>query len=266
MVVSKSPVLIKPAEHPSTMLSKAFEVLHAFTSGSRVMTFSELVRASGMPKSTVHRVLARLLELGVVERHGDRYRIGVATLALAGSVPASAGRDRALPHLEALRARIGHPVHLAVLRGRDAVYIEKLSHPGAIHTGVSVGARIPAHCTAAGKALLCGLDPVERDRWLAGPLPARTTRTITDPDRLRTELVVARNSGVVMDHGEALDDIGSVGAPVWFGERPAFAVSVTFSLARGIGPHITEYLRETAVRLTRLFARSPRRDWLPQHD
>jgi len=265
-VVSRSPAQIKPAEHPSTILDKAFEVLHAFTNGSRVMTFSEVVRTSGMPKSTVHRVLARLIELGVIERHGVRYRIGVAALALAGSVPASAGRNRALPHLEALHARIGHPVQLAVLRGRDAVFIEKLSHPGAIHTGVVVGTRIPAHCTAAGKALLCGLDPVERDRWMSGPLPARTPRTITDPERLRTELLVARNSGVTMDHGEALDGIGSVGAPVWFGEQTAFAVSATFSLTEGIGPQLAECLRETAIRLTRLFARSTRQDWLPQHD
>jgi len=101
------------------MLSKAFEVLHAFTSGSRVMTFSE--RSDQWHASDGAPVLATA-RARRVDGTGTDTGIGVATLR-SPVRPGSAAGTAQLAHLERLRARIGHQ-STAVLRGRDASYIE----------------------------------------------------------------------------------------------------------------------------------------------
>ena len=69
------------AETRPSILSKAFDLLRAFNSGERVMTLSELSRASGLSKSTVHRLLARLIDLGAIEHHRAGYRVGLLHLS-----------------------------------------------------------------------------------------------------------------------------------------------------------------------------------------
>lgn len=154
-----------------SILWKAFDVLGAFRADRRVLTFAEVSRASGLPKSTTHRVLAMLLEMGAVERQGHGYRIGLRIFAMGSCSAEVALRDLALPVLQEIHRLTRQTVHLAVLRGGDVVYIEKLRTRVALPTPAVVGERLPAHCTAIGKSLLptrAVADPVR------APLPART--------------------------------------------------------------------------------------------
>ena len=107
-----------PVSEPPSILSKAFGVLRAFDSVNRVMTLSEIARASGLPKSTVHRLLARLLELDVVELHGDSgYKIGLGLLQIGAVSPAISMRDKAMPYLHSLSRWTRCEVQLAYAIG-----------------------------------------------------------------------------------------------------------------------------------------------------
>jgi DNA-binding IclR family transcriptional regulator len=247
--MAKSDVL-EPPESPSILL-KAYELLTAFSHRRRVMTLSDLARASGLPKSTVHRILARLLEIGAVERHGDAYRIGMSLFAVASCSPASALRDVAAPHLEDLHSRTRQTIHLGVLRGSDVFYLEKLRHLGSIRTPTFVGGRLPAHCTAIGKALLAAEDQNDLAELLTGPLTARTARSITDPQRLRAEFKEIRVAGLATDDEEAAPGLACVAVPIPLGDRAIGGISVSFPAAAGAGQVLRNALRETAARISR---------------
>jgi len=210
---------------PPSILSKAFELLAAFNSRERVMTLTELADASGLPKSTVHRLLARLIELGAVEHHRSGYRIGLALFQLAAVAPAVGMRDLAVPHLAALHRHTGHTVHLGVLRDFDVVYLEKV--PSARAVSVPVGARQPANCTSVGKVLLAHRDLDELVATLPSPLPRMTPSSIHEVDALLAELRAVRDLGVATEHEESRLGIASLAAPIIANGRAIGAISLS---------------------------------------
>jgi DNA-binding IclR family transcriptional regulator len=88
---------------------------------------------------------------------------------------------------------------------------------------------MPAHASAASKLLLSYVEPQDLDQWLGGPLPAYTSKTITNPKRLRAELARIKRLGWAQDKGESAPSIHAFAAPVFFKTgRLAAAVSVPF--------------------------------------
>ena len=201
------------AETPS-ILSKAFDLLRAFNPHARVMTLSELSRASGLPKSTVHRLLARLVELGAVEHHRSGYKIGLGLLQLGASTPAGYMRDLAMPHLAKLHRWCGLTVHFGVLRQYDVVYLEKMSTADSPSSIAQVGSRLPANCTALGKALLAHEDLDDLADFLPSPLPMMTVRSVTSVGTLISELRKVRDGGIAREHEEAQLGLACVAAPL----------------------------------------------------
>ncbi|WP_217576678.1 IclR family transcriptional regulator [Streptomyces sp. GbtcB7] len=245
----------------SSILWTARHILGAFSHHRRLMTLSEISRASGVPKSTVHRVIARLMEIEAVERHGDGYRIGMSLFALGSYTPESALRDIAMPHLEELHTRSRQTVHLAVLRGTEVVYLEKLRHPASTPSPSLVGGRNPAHCTAVGKVLLAAQDEEESDRRLRAKLETRTARTITDPLRLRSQLTGIRAAGIGVERGEAAAGLACAAVPVSAGGQTVAAVSVAFPASAGSGEVFHSLLRETAARVSRSLSAQCTGEW-----
>jgi DNA-binding IclR family transcriptional regulator len=212
-------------ETPS-ILTKAFDLLRAFNPHERVMSLSELSRASGLPKSTVHRLLARLVELGAVEHHRSGYKIGLGLLQLGSGTPAGYMRDLGLPHLGQLHRWSGATVHFAVLRQFDVVYLEKLCGPDSPASITSIGGRLPAHCTAIGKALLAHENFDDLADFLPHPLPRMTSRSITDVDLLIGELRKVRDGGIAHEDGEAQLGLSCIAAPVVLNGFAVGAVSL----------------------------------------
>jgi DNA-binding IclR family transcriptional regulator len=241
------------AEMPPSILSKAFALLRAFSGRDRVMTLSELARASGLPKSTVHRLLARLTELGAIEPHGAGYKIGLEVFQFGSVTPAYALRDRAMPYLAALHQWAGHIVCLAVLRQHAVVLLERLAVPkdASKPGGVGVGTRLPAHCTAIGKALLAYEPPDTLTSLLLAPLPALRPRSVTDVDELTSQLHAIRRSGLARSADESVEGIASIAAPIVVKGCAVGAICVAYPLSAKLAPRIDNVLRETAARLAR---------------
>lgn len=215
---------------PVHAVERAFQLLDVLARGDAGV--SELARATGLHKATVHRLIRTLRQLGLVELapDGTRYRLGLRLLELGGRVLARLDlRDAARPYLTELRERTRLTVHMAILDGAEVVYIDKLDSPANLRMASFVGTRNPAYCTALGKAILAALPDEELEAVLARTqfLP-RTPNTITTPTALRQELAVTRARGYAIDNVENEEGIRCVGAPV-YGHTGRVVASISVS-------------------------------------
>lgn len=223
------------ADVPPSILTKAFDVLRAFNSNERVMTLTELAEASGLAKSTVHRLLARLVELGAVEHHLGSYRIGIEIFRLGVTSPVAGMRDAAIAHLATLHRQTGQTVQLAVLRGAEVVFLERLSlrHAGLPLFGV--GSRLPANCTAVGQAMLAYEEPAEVQRILPDPLQRLTTASITDVPLLLARLAEVRRAGIAHEVGQAQPGLASTAVPLIINGAAVGAISISVVGSEHVG-------------------------------
>ncbi|MEV0599947.1 IclR family transcriptional regulator [Streptomyces sp. NPDC050315] len=218
---------VQSAQSPPSLLEKAALVLGAFQGATPRLTLTEVVRRSGLPRSSVHRILDQLVQLGWLERDGRDYRLGMGMLEL-GAMAAHHNRLRraALPHLHALHEKTGHVVHLAVLDGPEVVYLERLGGIADASVPSRIGGRQPAYCTATGKAILAFGEAALVAEVLRAGLRPRTAYTLTRPGPFRAELARIRERGVAFDREESFRGVACVAAPLRGAGRAIAAVSV----------------------------------------
>src|SRR3954453_1076732 len=240
-----------PSNESPSILSKAFELLRAFNSAERVMTLSELARASDLPKSTVHRLLARLVELEAVEHHGDGYKLSLGLTQLGAITPASIMRDLALPHLARLHHWTGHSASLGLLRRFDVVHLEQVARPEWHHRLTRVGARLPANCTAMGKALLAWEDLDDLADFLPQPMPMLTSSSIRDVDRLVAQLRIVRQQNLAREQNETLHGTAGVATAIVINGVAVGALSIQYPVTAPLPPQADTALRDAAGRLAR---------------
>lgn len=167
-------------------------------------TLAELAQVADMPKSSVFRYLVTLESRGYVERPGDDgvFRLGAAFIATeAQHLDVLARRSR--PLLEDLRDQFEETVNLGVLDGARIAYLEIVESRRSMRFVSQKGDRDYLHSTALGKAIAMVLpDQHIRQILEAEGMPARTDRTITDPDVFLKEIEEARSVGYAIDDGE----------------------------------------------------------------
>ncbi|HET9349616.1 MAG TPA: IclR family transcriptional regulator, partial [Arthrobacter sp.] len=160
---------------------------------------SEIAAEMGIHKSTVSRLLGSLVSREMVHQNSERgkYQLGFGILRLASSIPGRLSLVReARPVMESLAEEFKETVNLAVLRSNFAVNVDQAMGPSTLATYDWVGSLTPLHATSSGKVLLAALSADERDRVLKETgLPARTPRTITDRNKLETQLLAVARDG-----------------------------------------------------------------------
>jgi DNA-binding IclR family transcriptional regulator len=203
---------------------------------SEVPNVTALMRASGYPRPTVHRIVAGLLaERLLVEVPGHGLALGPRLIQLASR---SWGRSElrlvAMDELKHLRDATGETVHLAVPNGNSMVYIEKLESPSAVRMASRIGTSVAMHSTAVGKAYLAALPPEALEPLLKGLVFRRhTPNTLMDRATLRKELQLTRERGWSVDNEENEGGIFCFGAVIrGYRGVPVAAISVSTLLFR----------------------------------
>lgn len=189
--------------------------LEACASKKRAMTIVELVQATGLAKTTVHRVCWKLVELGLLEHAAEGFSVGSKMFALATANPRiSELRNAAIPNLVDLQRRTGAISILAILCDGSALIVDGVFTEVPVGVPRLVGHSVPLHCTAFGKAIAAQLDPHERDRLLFGngPLPSATRQTLVQPGLLRQHLQRVAETGIAVADREFLPGFKSVAA------------------------------------------------------
>ena len=205
----------RPAEFVQS-LERGLAVIRAFSQERPRMTLSEVARETGMTRAAARRFLITLEALGYVTTDGRQFSLRPSVLQLGYAYLSSFSlAEIAQKHLELLAERLHESCSASVLDDQDIVYVARASTNRIMTIGLSVGARLPAYCTSMGRVLLAQLSPRDLDAYLArADLHARTERTITSPDRLRTELERVREQGWCMQDQELEDGVRSVAVPV----------------------------------------------------
>lgn len=236
-------------------VSKALSLLEAMSRiGERTVGISELAEAAALPKSTTHRLLKTLEARGFVERAGCKYLMGSRFIELGEAVwrlEYDELRDCSITTMEWLFERTGATVHLGVLVGRQVLYVEKITGRGGCVIPSRVGGRMPATCTALGKAMLALSRETAVEAALCPPLPRRTAHSLSTSQGVVRELARIRADGVAYDREEARPGVFCSAAPISTLDRPIAGISIAGPSARfATGPY-AGLVREAATRLTR---------------
>src|SRR5206468_5805826 len=138
-------------------VDRAARILKALASGPRRLGVSQLADQLGLSRPTVHGLLQTLLAHGFVEqdRDSDKYQLGPGLLHLGSSyLDLNELRTRSLVHAERLAQRTGEAVRVGVLHGPSVVIVHHVFRPDTAFQVLEVGAQLPAHASALGKAIL----------------------------------------------------------------------------------------------------------------
>ncbi|OBA62676.1 IclR family transcriptional regulator [Mycobacterium sp. 1100029.7] len=233
---------------PTAVIDRISLVLDAFEGPGR-LTLAQIVRRTGLPRSSAHRMLERLVQLRWLRRSGRDYELGMRLVEL-GSLAVHQDRlvRAAGPLLGELHRATGLVAHLAVLDGPDVVYLDKIGDRMVDAIPTRVGSRQPAHCTAVGKAILAyGSDTAQLD------LQVRKTKySLCTDSQLAAELAKVRAHGVAFEREESLVGFGCVAAPIGGPGEAVAAVSVCGPMNRMMfDQRLTAPVRMTAMGIWR---------------
>ncbi len=209
-----------------------FQILEA-VADNQPIGLSELARRLGLPKSTVQRSLATLAELGWIRAHGQtqtRWALGERVRSLSERVDDLGRlREAALPVLGQLNSDTLETIHLAVVEARTMRLVERRDSKHPLRLVKPIGSRSPLHAGSTGKSVLAHLPEDEIEAYLSGELEASTSKTITDPDALRTKLKLIRELGYAVSDEELTEGIVSVAASIRPSDclRPIAAISIS---------------------------------------
>ena len=208
-------------------------------------------------RATVYNLLRTLVHEGYLCRGDDgRYTLGLElsdryselTQAMAG--PRTAGE-----FMRRMSTETGYSTFVArFVEGRPAVTTVTEGNRSPHVEDLIVGFDDGAHATALGKALLATVEPREREDFLkdAGMRPF-TGRTLTEPEALEHDLLVAGESGVYAEFGQFKDGVGCAAVVVCDSEDPAgrvvLAAAMPLDDASRFWPELTQRLRRAAVEL-----------------
>lgn len=230
-----------------------------------------LARDLDLVPATAHRYLTSLKHLGYVQQHpqDSRYQLSLRIVSIASRVLERIHLQHIVrPWMKELTAIINETTHLAVLDGREIVFIEKVDSNQAVQMRSRAGSRAHLHSTASGRALLAFLPDDERDSILADlELPALTSNTITDRSALIEQLELIRERGYAMDDEENEVGIRCVGVPIFdHTGHVAGAISIsgwkiTMTLERL--PELALRLQDTCRAISRELGHVPRSSDIP---
>ena len=196
-------------------LVKGLALVDVISVADGPVRLGDLVAASGLPRSTVLRLLDVLLEQRVVQAADGSYALG-PRLAVWGQryLDGLDVRAHAEDLMRGLAEATRETCYLGVRDGRSVLYIAKADSPQAVRPAARVGTRNPLHSTGIGKTLLAFGAPDEALAYANGPLEAKTPNTIVDADRLGAEMDATRARGYAIDNVENEDGVRCVAAPI----------------------------------------------------
>jgi DNA-binding IclR family transcriptional regulator len=198
-------------------VDRAARILKVLASGPRRLGVSEIADRLGLTRPTVHGLLQTLLAHGFVEqdRDSDKYQLGAGLLQLGNSfLDLNELRARSLMHADRLAARADAAVRVGVMHGAEVVIVHHVFRPDTTLQILEVGAELPLHASALGKAMLAFVPDDALADLLAEPLLRLTSRTLT-PAALRDELTEVREHGYARERDEAILGESSVASPIF---------------------------------------------------
>jgi DNA-binding IclR family transcriptional regulator len=215
--------------------SRVLDILEALVSSEEGLSLSQIAEAVDAPKSSLFPYVHTLSDRRYIEqnRENGKYRISLNAFALAASYQETHGLYRLVT--EAMRRVVeecSEVCQLGILEGPMVLYIGKADAPEMIRLVSHIGKRLPASCTALGKALLCEYSEDELRVLYNGELPALTDRSIRDFAVLAAQGKAIREGGFAREEGESHEHIVCYALPLFFRGKVNAALSVSIPVFR----------------------------------
>ena len=197
-------------------LDRGLAVIRAFGPDRERLSLSEVARATGLTRAAARRFLLTLVKLGYVRNDGREFSLRPRVLELGYAyLSGLALPEVAAPHMEELVARLHESSSISVLDGHQIVYVVRVPTKRIMTVAISVGTRFPAYATSMGRVLLAQMADDELERYLAEVTFERlTSRTVTNPARLRTIVRDAARQGYAIVDQELEEGLRAVAAPI----------------------------------------------------
>lgn len=213
---------------PDSPVERAFRVLQLVVGSGEPLGIRELARRSALPRSTVGRLVGQLTDLGMVERTDDLAVVagpGLASLqpdAATGShLPA-----RLRPLLHELVAAFGENAALSIDDGDALLYVAQAANDHAVSVPDVSGARHHFHLVAPGLLTMAWWPADRRDEYLHAELPAPTSTSMTNPDKIRSRLVTIHGAGWCWTDQELDPGVNGLAVPILLDEVLVATVSL----------------------------------------
>lgn len=238
-------------------LDRGLAIIELLAGSREQLKVAEIAVRLGFPRSATYELVHTLRQRDYVRVDDDGFvSLGPQLFAMGNSYLAQLDIVTAAQHAATLvMRRVNETVQVAMLEGRDALYIARADSSHLVRLVSTIGRRLPAHCTGIGKVLLAELDPAESARRLSGvELERLTPQSITDPERLEEALAEIRATGIGTDDRESNPEVCCVAAPVRDVTGACVAaISISVPVARmteKARPYLIEAVRRGAAELS----------------
>jgi IclR family pca regulon transcriptional regulator len=216
-------------------LEKGLTIIEAFAQTRAPVTLTQISDITGHTKASVRRCLLTLCKLGYAVQHGRLFHLEPRALRLGHAYVASDPLTKvAQPILEMTSERTHESASIAVLDSQDVVFVARSTHRRSLSTGLGVGARLPAYCSATGRVLLSG-EPREHVEFILNRMsrPALTPHTRTAVPQILHEIELVRTQGFSISDEELEIGLRSIAVPIRTGAGDMIAaLSLSVSTSR----------------------------------
>lgn len=213
------------------VMPKCMAVLEVIAYSEHRMTFTDIMKASGIPKSSLHRIISILSQNNLIwmDKENKTYHLGMRIVSMGNYALKNMDlRKRAEKYLEDLRDLTSETARLAILDGLDMVYIDHKRSGQAVNISFRIGARGPVYCSSTGKAFVSFMPDVEKKELLEKIVFRKLTpNTIADLPQFIEEIEQTRRRGYAIEDEEQALGIRAIGAPIFGKDGPLAAISIT---------------------------------------
>lgn len=228
---------------------RASQIIETISNNNNSISLTELSKEVDLHKSTVHRILSTLIEIGYVRQNPEtsHYELSLRLFEIGSSVIRNNNLIAvAKPYLKKLRDLSGEVVHLVVPDQNEIVYIDKVESMHTLRMHSFVGKRSPMYCTAVGKAILSQQSTAIVENYWNSLTPIKhTENTITRWADFQKELAKIRETGISYDNEEHENDIRCIGTTLHnFSGDVVGAISISGPIQRMTDEHIEKLIPE----------------------
>jgi len=219
-------------------IDRALNLLEFLSANEQETGITEISKKLHVGLSTVHRILTTLKSRGYViqNQQTKKYRLGIKLFGLGCAVQSTKRLvEITKPYLRQLSQNTNETVNLAILEGKEVIYLDTIESPEILRTEIMAGTRTPAHCTALGKVLLAFIADVEFESLYKNDelLSSLTSKSISSLKELKKCLKKVKEQGYAVDSEEYKIGVNCISVPIFGRNGEAItAISITGPASR----------------------------------
>lgn len=246
----------------NSSLTNALRILKCFSIDQMELTLEEIATLNHISKSTACRLVQTLESEGFIIQNtrNNTYHLGLSMLYLSNVM---LNRFYTLKEMTRFLVKLteetGESSHIAVLQGKEILYLKKEDNKYQVHLRSHIGRRNPAHCTASGLSLLAYLDVQTLQSLYNDGFECPTKYSISSMESLLARLESGRKQGYFISEGELVENVMAIGAPIFHKDGSVFASISIAGLQSRVKPRLSKmikHVKKTSEELSNLIQQS----------